>query len=86
MVELSYGKLKDAQGRDYVEQNLHAMEVVTATIHGYIVDLIPACKRTFRFLVELHLDRATRNRSEIPTELATRHEIQTRRCQVEEGD
>lgn len=51
------------------------MEVVISVMQGYIVDLIPVRKWPFRLPVEVHLDQGTWNRSEIPPELAPRHEI-----------
>lgn len=45
IVELSYGRLKDEQGRDYVKLNAHLLEVVDTVMAGYVVDLIPARKR-----------------------------------------
>ncbi|KAG8932907.1 hypothetical protein FRC00_013904 [Tulasnella sp. 408] len=42
VVELSYGRLKDEQGRDYIKLNAHLLDVVHRTIAGYVVDLVPA--------------------------------------------
>ncbi|KAG8914565.1 hypothetical protein FRC00_012435 [Tulasnella sp. 408] len=44
IIELSYGRLKDEQGRDYVKLNTHLLDVVYRTIQGYVVDLVPALK------------------------------------------
>ncbi|KAG8932906.1 hypothetical protein FRC00_013903 [Tulasnella sp. 408] len=44
IVELSYGRLKDEQGRDYVKLNAYLLEVVDTVMAGYVVDLIPALK------------------------------------------
>lgn len=45
IVELSYGRLGDEQGRDYVKLNRYVMDVIDVVFEGYMVDLIPACKQ-----------------------------------------
>ncbi|KAG8971521.1 hypothetical protein FRC05_010998 [Tulasnella sp. 425] len=42
IVELSYGRLGDEQGRDYVKLNRRVLDVVNVVFGGYMVDLIPA--------------------------------------------
>ncbi|KAG8928726.1 hypothetical protein FRC01_005441 [Tulasnella sp. 417] len=44
VTELTYGRLKDRQGRDYLQLNSYVMNVVDGTMQGYVVDLIPALK------------------------------------------
>ncbi|KAG8948166.1 hypothetical protein FRC04_009965 [Tulasnella sp. 424] len=45
IVELTYGRLKDEQGRDYIKLNRYVLDVINTTIQGYLVDWIPACKQ-----------------------------------------
>lgn len=51
MIELSYGRLRDERGRDYVELGTYVTEVVETVIQapwqGHIVDLILTCKQPF---------------------------------------
>ncbi|KAG9006557.1 hypothetical protein FRB90_009884 [Tulasnella sp. 427] len=42
IIELTYGRQQDDQGRDYVDLNTKVMDIGTRTMQGYLVDLIPA--------------------------------------------
>lgn len=44
IVELSYGRLEDEQGRDYVKLNRYVMDVIDLVFEGYMVDLIPVLR------------------------------------------
>lgn len=44
IVELTYGRLEDEQGRDYIKLNRYVLDVINTTIQGYMVDWIPALR------------------------------------------
>lgn len=44
IIELTYGRREDEEGRDYVKLNSYLMEVSIKAIEGYMVDFVPACK------------------------------------------
>ncbi|KAG8948164.1 hypothetical protein FRC04_009963 [Tulasnella sp. 424] len=61
MIELSYGRLRDEQGRDYVELGSYVTEVVETVIQapwqGHIVDLIPSLKYLSSWLPGMEFKR-----------------------------
>ncbi|KAG9048571.1 hypothetical protein FS837_012512 [Tulasnella sp. UAMH 9824] len=44
IIELTYGRRGDEEGRDYVKLNSYVMEVSIKAIEGYIVDFVPALR------------------------------------------
>lgn len=44
IIELTYGRRDDEEGRDYVKLNSYVMEVSIKAIEGYLVDFVPACE------------------------------------------
>ncbi|KAG8995536.1 hypothetical protein FRB90_000146 [Tulasnella sp. 427] len=42
IIKITYGRLEDGRGMDYVRANVHMMDIVVAGLEGYAVDLIPA--------------------------------------------
>lgn len=40
IVELTYGRLEDGRGNDFVQLNSHVFEIIDQSIQGYLVDLI----------------------------------------------
>ncbi|KAG9013497.1 hypothetical protein FRB90_006017 [Tulasnella sp. 427] len=44
IIRMTYGRLKDEAGTDYVRVSERLMSIVTAGLEGYAVDLIPALK------------------------------------------
>lgn len=45
IIELTYGRKSDEEGRDYVKLNTYVMEVSVAAMEGYLVNFIPACEQ-----------------------------------------
>ncbi|KAG8972279.1 hypothetical protein FRC05_010222 [Tulasnella sp. 425] len=44
IIELTYGRRDDEEGRDYVKLNSYVMEVSIKAIEGYLVDFVPALR------------------------------------------
>ncbi|KAG8897260.1 hypothetical protein FRC00_004625, partial [Tulasnella sp. 408] len=44
VIELTYGRKSDEEGRDYVKLNTYVMEVSVAAMEGYLVNFIPALR------------------------------------------
>lgn len=44
IIELTYGRRSDEEGRDYVKLNSYVMEVSVAAMEGYLVDFVPGCE------------------------------------------
>ncbi|KAG8896760.1 hypothetical protein FRC01_011632, partial [Tulasnella sp. 417] len=44
ILELTYGRRDDEEGRDYVKLNSYVMEISIKAIEGYIVDFVPALR------------------------------------------
>ncbi|KAG8995312.1 hypothetical protein FRB90_000212 [Tulasnella sp. 427] len=42
IIKITYERLEDGRGMDYVRANVHMMDIVVADLEGYAVDLIPA--------------------------------------------
>lgn len=42
MIKLTYGKLEDDRGRDYIQISTRIMEIMVHSAQGYVVDLLPA--------------------------------------------
>ncbi|KAG8971532.1 hypothetical protein FRC05_011009 [Tulasnella sp. 425] len=41
-IKLTYGRLEDEQGLDYIQINAHILEFIAQGLQGYVVDLFPA--------------------------------------------
>ncbi|KIO24838.1 hypothetical protein M407DRAFT_39782, partial [Tulasnella calospora MUT 4182] len=44
ITKLTYGRLKDERGRDYIETNTYVTSIVEKAVGGYLVDLLPALR------------------------------------------
>lgn len=44
IIELTYGRRSDEEGRDYVKLNSYVMEVSVAAMEGYLVDFVPGLR------------------------------------------
>lgn len=44
ILELTYGRTSDEEGRDYIKLNSYVMEVAINAMEGYLVDSVPACE------------------------------------------
>ncbi|KAG8977308.1 hypothetical protein FRB90_008827, partial [Tulasnella sp. 427] len=42
IIQITYGRLKDDKGTDYIRVNEHVEDILIAGLEGYVVDLIPA--------------------------------------------
>ncbi|KAG8893147.1 hypothetical protein FRC01_013757, partial [Tulasnella sp. 417] len=42
VIDLTYGRREDSQGRDYIQLNGRVMDIGNETMQGYLVDLLPA--------------------------------------------
>lgn len=51
VIDLTYGRSEDNQGRSYVELNSRVMDIANGTMQGYFVDLIPSCECEVFFII-----------------------------------
>ncbi|KAG8995537.1 hypothetical protein FRB90_000147 [Tulasnella sp. 427] len=66
VITITYGRLKDERGTDYVRANEHVMDIIIAGMEGYAVDLIPPLQYLPSWLPGMGFKRAAAQwRSEI---------------------
>ncbi|KAG8962328.1 hypothetical protein FRC00_009738 [Tulasnella sp. 408] len=65
-IKLTYGKLEDKQGRDYIKISSRILDILTYAVQGYMVDLLPALQHLPRWLPGMKFKRdAARWKEEI---------------------
>ncbi|KAG8986098.1 hypothetical protein FRB90_004229 [Tulasnella sp. 427] len=57
IIELTYGRKDDEEGRDYVKLNSYVMEVSIRAIEGYLVDFVPALQNLPSWLPGMQFKR-----------------------------
>ncbi|KAG8961517.1 hypothetical protein FRC00_011993 [Tulasnella sp. 408] len=45
IIQLTYGKLGDGQGKDYIQITTRLLEIMILSLQGYAVDIFPACMK-----------------------------------------
>ncbi|KAG8912436.1 hypothetical protein FRC00_004509 [Tulasnella sp. 408] len=57
IIQLTYGKLEDKQGRDYIQLSIHIAEILAFAVQGYVVDLFPALRYLPKWLPGMKFKR-----------------------------
>lgn len=57
IIKLTYGKLDDGQGRDYIQLSTRLMEIMVPAAQGYVVDLMPALQYLPKWLPGMKFKR-----------------------------
>ncbi|KAG8928660.1 hypothetical protein FRC01_005604 [Tulasnella sp. 417] len=57
IINLTYGKLEDSRGRDYIQISARLMEITVASVLGYVVDLLPALQYLPKWLPGMQFKR-----------------------------
>ncbi|KAG9003731.1 hypothetical protein FRB90_011131 [Tulasnella sp. 427] len=66
IIKLTYGRLEDDRGRDYIQINTHVADVIVQGIQGLLVDLVPGLRYLPEWLPGMKFKRdAARWRAEI---------------------
>ncbi|KAG8928659.1 hypothetical protein FRC01_005603 [Tulasnella sp. 417] len=66
IIKLTYGKLEDDRGRDYIQISTRLMDIMVDSAQGYVVDLLPALRYLPKWLPGMQFKRdAARWKKEI---------------------
>ncbi|KIO27629.1 hypothetical protein M407DRAFT_23194 [Tulasnella calospora MUT 4182] len=66
IIQLTYGKLEDERGRDYIQVATRLLDIMIVSLQGYVVDIFPALKYLPKWLPGMKFKRdAARWRKEI---------------------
>lgn len=48
IIKMTYGKLEDGRGRDFIKMSTRIAELMAFAGLGYVVDMFPACESSLR--------------------------------------